>query len=101
MAQKKVKSKEALMAKLQDLCGTKVTMLKDKKTMECMTTNPETNKSIAFHVKQDGTNVSFKPTANIKLFPEQLRSKVEFEEDQLPFLMKDIYNSDMFKQDNE
>jgi hypothetical protein len=99
MVSKKLKRKEEIVAFYSSLTSTTVTHSKDRKGMECLTTNPESGKAVGYTVTRADGNVTFKPTANTKFLPVELRNKVEFEESQLPFLMKEIYNTDMFMQE--
>jgi hypothetical protein len=94
------KSKERTIDFFQKLTSTTVATDAEKGTTECMMTNPETTKSLSFSLrKKSSGDYVFKPTANAKFLPKELQAKVEFGEDQLPFMMKEIYNTDVFKQD--
>jgi len=101
MAQKKVASKEKIVEFYGSLTGTTVAVNKDKRTFECMMTNPESGKAVSFSLRQKGGDVKFTPGDNAKFLPKDLQRKAEFDDSQLPFLLKEIYNTDMFKQDED
>ena len=100
-AEKRANHRQKIVEFYEKLTSTTVVYLKDKRAFTCMTTNPETKKGVQFSVRRtsDGDN-KFKAMANKKFLPEFLRSEqgAVFDDTQFPFLLKEIYNADMFKE---
>ena len=67
-----------------------------------MSMNPENKKGVQYAIRKtkSGDN-KFKATANSKFLPEFLRAPegAVFDDSQFPFLLKEIYNTDMFKEE--
>ncbi|GMI44195.1 hypothetical protein TrCOL_g5265 [Triparma columacea] len=102
MAERKVAKQERILEFYEKLTSTTIQYNREKKAFQCMAMNPENKKGVQFSVRKTkaGDN-KFKAMANSKYLPEFLRAEegAVFDDSQFPFLLKEIYNTDMFKEE--
>eukprot|EP00518_Triparma_eleuthera_P000895 CAMPEP_0182457582 /NCGR_PEP_ID=MMETSP1319-20130603/3132_1 /TAXON_ID=172717 /ORGANISM="Bolidomonas pacifica, Strain RCC208" /LENGTH=246 /DNA_ID=CAMNT_0024656087 /DNA_START=78 /DNA_END=818 /DNA_ORIENTATION=- len=102
MVEKKLRAKEKTLGFYEKLTSTTVAYNKKSNKFECVCVNPENNKGVKFEVKRtkEGDN-KFTAKGNAKFLPEFLRTSAVFDDTQFPFLLKEIYNTEMFKESEE
>ncbi|GMH81751.1 hypothetical protein TrST_g11964 [Triparma strigata] len=102
MVKRQAAKKDKLLKFYQKLTSTNVVYNKETKSYECLIMNPENNKGVKFDVtRTKESDNKFQAKANAKYLPEFLRSTAVFDDSQFPFLLKEIYNTDMFKEEEE